>query len=152
MESTEISAILSQDVPAYCEMFQTVFYQSPWNERWDYKKILIVIKRSMAKKGFIGLVAKKKSKAVGFITGYKVPVLSKFYFVDQLFVHDAYQGQGIGQTLFTEFENRCVQAGCRGKLLLTKANSDAERFYRRNGFKRLMPYSLSNGKVLLYSK
>jgi len=52
-----------------------------------------------------------------------------------LFVDEAYEGRGIGQTLFKRAIEVLNDAGCRRMWLTTWPGTRAERFYRRAGWR-----------------
>jgi GNAT superfamily N-acetyltransferase len=136
------------DIDNYCVLYKRIFIQPPWNEEWAIDKIKSIVLKNMNRKGFIGLVAEQESQGLaGYSNGYRLPALRLFY-LDQLFIDDRCRGIGIGRKLLLEM----VHLNNSGIVLLTKANSPAERFYVCNGFKRFIPLIRIRGKILLYKR
>lgn len=140
------------DLPAFSALFQRVFAQSPWNERWDLDQIRRGLETVMRKPGFIGVAAERQTQAVGFMTGYALrlfPLTPAIFYLDQLFVDDRHQGTGAGRALLEAGLGLAAGHGYRSVLLLTKAGTASERFYRKHGFKRFFSFLRLGGKILL---
>ena len=141
------------DIFIYSMLFRKVFANPPWNEEWKLHKISMKIKKSMKKKGFVGIAAEQGSLPAGYITGYQLrsfPFISPLFYLDQLFVDDQFRGKGIGKELLKIIMYITSRQNYRGILLLTKTGSPAEKLYYNSGFKRLFIRIKLNGKVVLY--
>jgi GNAT superfamily N-acetyltransferase len=144
------------DIDSYCALFQGVFSNPPWNEKWDLRRINAGIRKTLRKKGFSGFVAfapiepKNISIPIGYITGFKLPFVKSFFFIDQLFVDGRSQGHGIGTGLFSAMTSSIKTAGVPHMVLLTKPKTPAENFYIRKGFRRIFSKFQLNGKGVFY--
>jgi aminoglycoside 6'-N-acetyltransferase I len=151
-EPIEFRIMDESDRGAYCALFQQVFASPPWNEKWSLNGIDRDIRKVMRKKGFIGMVAAAGHKSIGFIAGSQLKILPKIFYLAQLFVDDKVRGKGIGNNLVRETMTIAKERGVSKIILLTKPDSEAEKFYRRIGFIPLLSTVLINGKCVLYKR
>ncbi len=148
--SVVISPLSESDTADYGVLFKYVFSKSPWHETWTIEEIKENLEKVRSRRGFLGKVAKIESRSVGFLTGYDIPVVSKIFYLDQLFIDETYHGRGIGKTLLSTTLETLRLKGGRLVILLTKVDSPAYFFYRHQGFKPLLPMFRLRGKVLLF--
>ena len=84
----------------------------------------------------IGLMNNSES----YIGIYVIMHLDAFSYLDKLVVHPRYQKNGMGEALLRDVEALSKAAGKRGVVLRADAkNEDAQRFYIREGFRRMTP-------------
>lgn len=146
-----IRKMTCKDIGQYCLLFQRVFSNPPWYEKWNMEKIDTAIRKLINSRAFIGLTAESGSQIIGFLTGYRLPLIPWFY-IDQLFVNTDYHGKGAGKKLLAQITGTTGEAEISGIVLLTKPASMAENFYLGNGFRRFFSSIRLKGKVLLYKK
>jgi hypothetical protein len=146
----EIRDMFESDIDSYCTLFQGVFSNYPWNEKWTVIKIKADIKKLMRKKGFFGMTAEAASGNIGYLTGFRLGAIPSVFYVDQLFLEIHYQGKKIGKRLLFETTNKLKSLGVSTIILLTKPNSIAEQFYKSNEYKRFLPAIHIKGKTIFY--
>jgi GNAT superfamily N-acetyltransferase len=151
-ESAEIRIrpMTDDDVVPYCALFQNVFSQEPWNEKWTIPQINAIITKHRRKKGFVGMTAAAASGAVGTLTGFRLWLVPSLFYMDQLFVGVDYQGLKIGKRLLIETERHLKSQGVSHIMLLTKPRTYAEKFYLKNGYSPFLPAVRNNGKSLYW--
>jgi GNAT superfamily N-acetyltransferase len=140
-----------RDVATYCTLFKQVFSEAPWNENHKLADIETMLQKVSRKKGFGGLVAESGSEAVGYLTGYLfgIPGMLQLYYIDQLFMSQEFRKKGIGGKLLAEMTGRLKNFRISGIILLTMPHSAAEKFYIRNGYRKV-PVIKIRGKSILY--
>jgi aminoglycoside 6'-N-acetyltransferase I len=148
-EPIEFRIMDESDIGAYCALFQRVFASSPWNEKWSLERIDRDIRKLMRKKGFIGVVATAGHNSIGFVTGSRIGIFPKIFYLAQLFVDSTIQGKGIGNSLVRETMTIAKEHGVSKMILLTKPDSKAEEFYHRIGFSPWFSTFRVNGKCVL---
>jgi aminoglycoside 6'-N-acetyltransferase I len=150
-----IREMTRNDLDSYCTLFENIFSNPPWNEKWTISKISVDINKRMSKSSFIGIVTATGTKNVGFITGFRLWSFKKnvtLFYIDQLFVDNNFQGNGMGKRLLNEMTYQLKTIGVSHIVLLTKRNTAAEKFYRKNGYKRFLSPVQIKGKAVLYNK
>jgi GNAT superfamily N-acetyltransferase len=65
------------------------------------------------------------------------------YYIDEFFIHPAFQGKGFGKKFMTEIEKYCLNDGLNAIILNTQKGYKSETFYKNNGF------SEQNGLIIL---
>jgi ribosomal protein S18 acetylase RimI-like enzyme len=147
-----IEKMTDADIDSYCQLFQSVFSHHPWNEEWTIVKINANVKKLMCKNGFFGMVAKNASGNIGYLTGFRLKLFPSVFYIDQLFIDTNYHGKKIGTRLLSETTSQLKSLGVCKLLLLTKPNSDAQEFYRNNGYKRFLSPICIKHKAIFYKK
>jgi len=145
-----IRKMIDADIDPYCTLFQSVFSQYPWNEKWTIIKINTAIKRLMRKKGFIGMVAEAAPGTIGYLTGFRLGVIPSVFYMDQLFVANDFHGKKIGKRLHSETMSQLKSRGVSKIFLLTKPESIAEEFYKGIGYKRFLRAIYIKGKAIFH--
>ena len=142
-----IRKMADTDIDQYCSLFQDVFSNPPWNEKWDISKINADIKKAMSKEQFFGMVAETGTCNVGYLTGFRFKIIPSVFYIDQLFINADYQGKKLGQKLLSETTSQIKILGVSKILLLTKPKTIAEKFYRNNGYKQFLSVISFKGKT-----
>jgi hypothetical protein len=70
LDSMTVRPMEPADAPAYCTLFRRIFALPPWSEEWTVDAVERTLNYTMARKGFVGLVAENGSDRAGFTTGY----------------------------------------------------------------------------------
>jgi aminoglycoside 6'-N-acetyltransferase I len=141
-----------RDIDPYCILFQHVFSNPPWNEKWTFAKVKSITEKLIHKKGFTGITAENNTNNIGYLTGFSPAFIPSIYYIDQLFVALESHGKGIGKNLLLKTTGLIKDIGVSVIFLLTKPCTAAEKFYLNNGYKRFLPVLNINGKGIYYKK
>ena len=87
---------------------------------------------------FLGYVGSVEGKIVALSLGMKKPWIEGIeYYVDEFCVNYEDQGKGIGSEFLKEIEKDIKEKGLNGFLLNTEKGYPSEKFYLKNGFKKI---------------
>lgn len=125
-----------EDLDECAELFKEVFSSYPWFDDWgSLNQTIIYLNELMENPAFDGVVALEDAQIVGVCLGHRKSWWAgKEFFVDEFFVSNHKQGNGIGTKLLTEIDNYLVKEEYTRLILLTNKGIPAEGFYRKNGF------------------
>jgi len=142
-----IEFMKKENLNQYATLFRNVFNETPWNDKWTietaYKRIL----EMMEVPNFFGMAEYVDDKLVGVIFGRSEQYFDGVYFqIQEFFVDNKMQGQGIGTELLNRFTDELKRNGISQIFLLTLKGKMTEGFYNRKGF------ITSNQMVFLYKK
>lgn len=124
------------DLDECAKLYTQVFSSYPWYDNWassDQAKYYLT--ELMENPVFEGFVLLEDSKIVAVCMGHKRSWwMGKEFFVDEFFVENRSQGNGIGTKMMNYLVNNLAADGYTRLILLTDKEIPAESFYQKNGF------------------
>jgi len=124
------------DLDACAEVFVEVFNAPPWGEGWAANAALTRLTEIARTPGFVGLKATSDGRVIGFAMGYAESLAARTdYYLKEMCVVPAMQGQGVGTALLEELQGRLIAMGVSKMYLLTRRGGPAAEFYEKNGFR-----------------
>jgi aminoglycoside 6'-N-acetyltransferase I len=124
------------DLDECAELFKNVFSADPWFDEWvSMDQSRNYLKELVENPVFEGFLMCEDSKIVAVCLGHRRSWwMGKEFFVDEFFVENGRQGNGIG-TRAVDLLVKTLQEDEYTRLtLLTNKNIPAETFYLKNGF------------------
>ena len=121
-------------VPLF-EGYRTFYRQSP-----DSHKAHLFLKERLENNESLIYIAFAKAdseKAVGFTQLYPIfssVSMERMYILNDLFIHNDYRSQGIGQALIDTVKNLCRKEQQKGIVIQTEPTNPAQHLYERLGF------------------
>jgi GNAT superfamily N-acetyltransferase len=91
-----------------------------------------------------------KDNEENLIGGSTFYLFEEFVYVDQLWVHEEYQGQGLGQKILQAVENEAREKGALASHLDTFSFQNAKAFYEKCGYHETSRHDSINGKHIRY--
>ena len=121
------------------ELFVRVFTDEPWNDDWSDKEQLdLYIHDLIGQSNSLTFGLYEGTELVGISMGRtKHWYTGTEYCVDELCIHTAKQGKGLGRRFVEEIEKACKALGLTHIFLLTENNVPAFEFYKKLGFYQL---------------
>ena len=142
-----IEVMKKENLNQYATLFRNVFNKTPWNDKWTIETACKRIQEMMEVHNFFGMAAYIDDKLIGLIFGRSEQYFDGVYFqIQEFFVDNKMQGQGIGTELLNRFTDELKRNGILQIFLLTLKGNITEGFYNRKGF------ITSNQMVFLYKK
>jgi len=125
-----------QDLDECALLFKKVFSDDPWYDEWvSWEQSRKYLKELVENPVFEGFVMGYDSKIVAVCLGHQRSWWrGKEFFVDELFVENERQGNGIGGATVNLLFKVLREEGYTRVILLTNKGIPAETFYLRNGF------------------
>lgn len=125
-----------EDLDECSELFKKVFTADPWYDEWvSFYQTRNYLKELSDNPVFEGLVARQDSKMVAVCMGHQRSWwMGKEFVVDEFFVENERQGNGIGTRTLDLLADNLFNEGYTRLILLTNREIPAERFYLKNGF------------------
>jgi aminoglycoside 6'-N-acetyltransferase I len=125
-----------QDLDECALLFKKVFSADPWYDEWgSWEQSRKYLKELVENPVFEGFVMGENSKIVAVCLGHQRSWWrGKEFFVDELFVENERQGNGIGGETVNLLFKVLREAGYTRVILLTNKGIPAETFYLKNGF------------------
>ncbi len=118
------------------EIFIQVYNNTPWNDNWDREKANTYLREFIANPLFIGYLAYQDIKLIGGCFGVKQSWWKgNEYFIHEIFIHDSFQGQGMGSRFLKKIEQELEQKDIKSITISTNKDIPADKFYESNGFK-----------------
>jgi aminoglycoside 6'-N-acetyltransferase I len=149
----EINAFSESRIGPCARLYVDIFGRPPWYEQRSLEKASSILHNIIHKKRFIGFAAEYGQEARGYLLGYLWSTffpLNRIYFIHELFVDADYQNMKIGKQLVMRLILELRSSRIPWIVLLTKKNTVAERFYKRMGFKSVIPGFSVNKRILMY--
>jgi aminoglycoside 6'-N-acetyltransferase I len=124
------------DLDKCAELFQKVFSDYPWYDDWvSLDQTRTYLDELIRNPVFEGFVAFESSKVVGVCLGHSRSWWAgDEFFVDEFYVENERQGNGIGSKLLDYVSTHLAEEGYTRLTLLTNKGIPAEDFYLKNGF------------------
>ena len=125
-----------EDLDGCAELFKNVFSANPWNDKWvSLDQSRNYLRELIENPVFEGFVFHENSIMVAVCFGHRRSWwMGKEFFVDEFFVENKRQGNGIGTKTVDLLVNTLREDGYTRITLLTNKNIPAEAFYLKNGF------------------
>lgn len=132
----EIRKFNPGDLDECSELFKKVFSSYPWYDDW---RSLVQARNYLGEliknPAFEGFVACEGSDLVAVCLGHNRSWWNgQEFFVDEFFVENKMQGNGIGTKLLAEVSDYLYKENYTRLTLLTNKEMPAEAFYLKNGF------------------
>lgn len=116
-------------------LYADAFNAPPWNDKWTVKTAKKRLHQMIHCKGAFGLVVYQNERLSGLIIGGEEQFYDGVMFpIKEFCVDRKPRGQGIGTSMFTEFEKRLKEKGIREMILFTSRGDSTEGFYHHRGF------------------
>ncbi len=124
------------DLDDITSLFIKVFSSYPWYDNWSsFNQVQHYIQELIENPVFKGFVAFEDKKLAAVCLGHRRSFwMGKELFVDEFFVENERQGNGIGSKILEIITDNLVQEGYSRLTLLTNKGIPAEYFYFKNGF------------------
>jgi aminoglycoside 6'-N-acetyltransferase I len=125
-----------EDMDKSAELFKKVFSSYPWYDNWvSLDQARSYLNEIIENPVFEGFVACEGSDIVAVCLGHRRSWwMGKEFFLDEFFVENERQGNGIGTKTLEIITNNLAEEGYTRLTLLTNKNIPAEDFYFKNGF------------------
>jgi aminoglycoside 6'-N-acetyltransferase I len=132
----DIRRFTLEDLDKCVKLFQKVFRADPWYDEWiSFDQARDYLIELIENPVFEGFIAWEGSDIVAVCFGHKRSWwMGKEFFVDEFFVENERQGNGIGTGLLDYVKNSLADERYRRLILLTNKEIPAEDFYLKNGF------------------
>ncbi len=126
-----------KDLDECAELFIKVFSADPWYDNWiSLLQAINYLGELIENPVFEGFVACEGSNIVAVCLGHRRSWwLGNEFFVDEFFVENKKQGNGIGTKMMDYVTSNLASNGYVRVILLTNKDIPAESFYLKNGFK-----------------
>lgn len=142
MEGHEDNTLISfrrftgEDLDGCAELFKKVFSDDPWYDDWtSLNQARNYLNELICNPVFEGFVVQENSNIVAVCMGRKRSWwMGKEFFIDEFFVENGKQGNGIGTKLMDFTIDNLLEEGYARLVLLTNKEIPAERFYLKNEF------------------
>ena len=124
------------DLDECAALFKKVFSADPWFDEWvSLDQSINYLKELVENPVFEGFLMCEDSKIVAVCLGHRRSWwMGKEFFVDEFFVENGRQGNGIGTKTVDFLVDILREEGYTRLTLLTNKNIPAEIFYLKNGF------------------
>lgn len=118
------------------ELFVGVFSNEPWNDDWsDENQLHLYIHDLIGQSNSLTLGLFEGTELIGISMGHiKHWYTGTEYFIDELCISTAKQGQGVGTLFLDMIETACRELGLTHIFLLTDRDVPAFGFYKKRGF------------------
>ncbi len=135
-ETIEMRKFTIDDMNVSVELYKYVFSAEPWNDGWiSSDQVRYYLSELIENPVFEGFVAYENSCLVAACFGHKRSWWTgKEFFIDELFVANEMQGNGIGTNLLRYVECNLLMIDCLRLTLLTNRDLPAVDFYLKKGF------------------
>ena len=125
----------STNLALYAELYLRVFNVAPWCDGWQIEAVLERFAAFSQFPRFYGLGMRADDVPVGLAFGWGERWIEDWhFFIKEFCIAGPLQGQGLGQQLFAEYEQRLLAQGYRWTFLNTARAVPAYHFYRKIGF------------------
>lgn len=126
-----------EDLDECAELFLKVFTADPWYDNWiSLPQAKNYLGELIENPVFEGFVACESSDIVAVCLGHmRSWWMGNEFFVDEFFVENGKQGNGIGTKMMDYVTSNLASNGYMRVILLTNKDVPAESFYLKNGFK-----------------
>lgn len=124
------------DLEVCAELFKRVFSADPWYDNWiSLDQVRYYLNELIQNPVFEGFVAFEGSDLVAVCMGHRRSFwMGKEFFIDEYFVENNKQGNGIGTRTLDIITENLNLLGYTRLTLLTNKGIPAESFYLKNGF------------------
>ena len=125
-----------EDADNCAELFKEVFSAYPWYDNWvSFEQTRTYLMELIENPVFEGYVAYNGLNMVAVCFGHKKSWwMGKEFFIDEFYVRNESQGNGIGTRMLNYVKEVIIKEGYTRLVLLTNKGIPAEEFYIKNGF------------------
>lgn len=136
-QKLEIREIAQGDVDKCTELYMQVFTAYPWYDGWlSFDQVNFYVRELIQNPLFKGYVIYEGPDVMAACLGHsRTWWMGKEFFIDEFYVKNQSQGNGIGTQLINFVEGDLVKKGYGRLALTTDREIPAEHFYKKNGFK-----------------
>lgn len=135
MNEIIIRPLCTADIPACAALLCAVYNNELWQCRWKQETAEAYLTDYLESRRYVGFAAEKDGLVVGAAFAHeKIWWNNTEIFLDEMFVHPACQGQGVGRGLMAQLEAHADEHGLAGITLSTNRYAPAPEFYRHLGF------------------
>ncbi len=117
-----------------------VYYNDPWNNKWNEKTGTRYLDEISDLKRFVGFVFEddKTGEIIGVVfANEQVWWSGDELYIYELFVSNKHHKEGIGKSLISALEKHIEEKGIECITLLTNNKTPAPNFYKHLGFEKL---------------
>ena len=130
-----IRPMTPEDVKNCVSAFISAYNGAPWDNHWNEDTAVRYLGEFRTHARAACYVDEKDGRITGAIFAHgRAWYTRDEVFVDELFVHRDFQGQGIGKALLGHLEEYCRENALAGVTLLTDRRMPAADFYSRMGY------------------
>jgi aminoglycoside 6'-N-acetyltransferase I len=136
MNTTRIRNTVLGDIAELTQLFVACFNAPPWNDGWSEAAARERLGDLLSAKQARGAVALDGIQPVGMILGQRERWVDAHHFnIVEMCVLPAQQRQGIGEALLAHLTQQLELEGVTKLYLITAPETDAARFYAKQGFR-----------------
>ena len=130
----KLRKISKSDLEELAKLMVDVYNAPPWNNKWTVETALESLTDISDFPKFFGNVIVDRNKIIGAIIGHirRYSTESTFY-IDEFFVSEKYRGTGLAKELYQTSIKQLQQRGISGAFFTTLKNSQAYKFYVKQG-------------------
>ena len=130
----EIRKISKSDLEELAKLMVSIYNAPPWNDKWTVETALESLTDISDFPKFFGNVIVDEEKIIGAIIGLirRYSTESTFY-IDEFFISEEYRGTGLAKDLYQTSIKQLQQRGISGAFFTTLKNSQAYKFYVKQG-------------------
>lgn len=127
--------MVKDDFEQCARLYISVFNDPPWRGHWTIETACEMLLDMVLTPAFWGAVCVEEGQVLGCILGYiEIWHNGPRYFLKGMFISSGRQGERIGSQLDDYAKERLLSMGVKNIYLFTARDSEAERFYRFNGY------------------
>ncbi len=128
------------DLKSCVNLLIDVYYNDPWNNKWNEKTGTRYLDEISDLKRFVGFVFEddKTGEIIGAVfANEQVWWSGDELYIYELFVSNKHHKEGIGKSLISALEKHIEEKGIECITLLTNNKTPAPNFYKHLGFEKL---------------
>ena len=128
------------DLKSCVNLLIDVYYDDPWNNKWNEKTGTRYLDEISDLKRFVGFVFEddKTGEIIGAVfANEQVWWSGDELYIYELFVSNKHHKEGIGKSLISALEKHIEEKGIECITLLTNNKTPAPNFYKHLGFEKL---------------
>ncbi len=128
------------DLKSCVNLLIDVYYNDPWNNKWNEKTGTRYLDEISDLKRFVGFVFEddKTCEIIGAVfANEQVWWSGDELYIYELFVSNKHHKEGIGKSLISALEKHIEEKGIECITLLTNNKTPAPNFYKHLGFEKL---------------
>lgn len=116
-------------------LFQDVFSQEPWNDKWNDEQLHLYLLDLMDNKNSLSYGLFDQNQMIGLSIGHiRHWYQGTEYRIDEFCIDTKYQSQGCGTFFLQEIEKQVKEKNIKTLFLQTDRTIPAYHFYQKNGF------------------
>lgn len=116
-------------------LFQDVFSQEPWNDKWNDEQLHVYLLDLMDNKNSLSYGLFDQNQMIGLSIGHiRHWYQGTEYRIDEFCIDTKYQSQGCGTFFLQEIEKQVKEKNIKTLFLQTDRTIPAYHFYQKNGF------------------